>query len=464
MKPSNQFKLATFSLTVLVLMSGCQSGAFPKPDLGRLAFWKQDELSLASKRDDIPPPSHHFSPDNGFADQGSASKEKAGGSELKASIDEIIAEAKRTQQAKADAAADATAGAVDKVTNAISGAVSKPYSLDKIDPKLSLNHSESTAKALQQFGSATKNTLAASTESIGGKTTDAVKNTANALGDLKNSFQASAGSSLKNASEQLKNQTGNVIGKTASTLNNIAEKSQTTFGQTIEDVRTNVDNSFKPVATKVVANPFAASNNKSESSLLPASSNPGSNDFAARFNQALADTESAIAKSTAPSGSPTPTKKAGQTINQFVSQPSRTISTPDFAEGSGVRQSSFDGSVSKTTAAILQPVATQPVATKTTTPIQPFQSTASQPLRAPATTQTQPQSTPSTSTQAPTRTASSASQYPTTSYGVIKPMKNSTEEATSSSDDSFQVPQHLLRGEGSFSPGSTRPLRPVQER
>ena len=460
MKPSNQLKLATFSLTVLAL-SGCQSGAFRKPDLGRLAFWKQDELSLASKRDELPPPSHHFSPDNGFADQGSATKSQSHGAELKSSIDDIIAEAKRTQQAKADAAANAAKSA-NAAAEALTDPIRQPYTLDKIDPKLSLKNSESTQKALnelQQFGSGSKNEFASATKSIADKANAALKNTTGSVDDLKNSFQASAGSGLKNAAEKLTSKAGSAANDAGSTLKNIAQHTQSSFGNTIENARSKIDNSFQPAGSKVVSNPFAASNNKSESSVISASLDPGGNDFASRFNQALAETETAISKSTA---------RAGQTANQFISK--TTTSTPDFSNESGVRQSSFDGAVSKTSAAILEPLTSQ---TTTTTTTQPFRSTATQPLRS-----TPPQSQSSVShsnsmfDKPPTRTASAANQYPTTSsgttqypstsYGVIKPMNTSTESTSSGS--SFQVPTHLLRGEGSFSPGSTRPLRPILER
>lgn len=425
MKPKRNTKLIAFSLTTMSLLCGCQSGfTLRKPDLSRLAFWKNDELSLASRRDDIPPPSAHFAPDGEMAQ----AKD-----DLKSSIDDIIAEAKRNQQATAENAAES---------------IRKPYSLDSIDPKLSLNHSKSTEDALnetlQQFKSTSDNAFKTA-EKVVSQGSAKAEETTNMFNGWNNTFQPSNENAVKNVAQNLQGQAEQIAGNATNSFNSFAKSATSavsnTVNNTVSTVSNSVDNSFQPSGTAaVVSNPFARSNQlESKAPTAPtaatapvaatapeaptapvaptmAKTDPAptnSNDFSSDFNQMMkmAESKQPLAERIGISKSPSP-------------------NLPEPA--TGVQQSSFNTAPSVTkqaTNAILQPLTARSNSTGSS--------------------------------------SSTASQYPTTSFGVIRSKNGSSSKITtgttsSKTDDSgIIVPPHLLRGEGNFSPGSTRPLRPL---
>ena len=62
-KTKTTLLLSCLAISMLALSSGCRTGGFPKPDLAKLAFWKSENLAFASKdKGTPPPPARHFDP------------------------------------------------------------------------------------------------------------------------------------------------------------------------------------------------------------------------------------------------------------------------------------------------------------------------------------------------------------------------------------------------------------------
>ena len=359
MKPKQSIHLAICLLTVVCLNTGCQSGFLKKPDFGKLAFWKGTNLRLASNTDDIPPPSAHFSPDAG---EGSQTKD-----ELKAKMDEIIADARKTKTDSADP-------------------IRKPYSLDSIDPKLADREKakpESNdfvlSDKIKQFQSTTNKALTA-TENTINKAAGAVESTANQFNGWKNTLQDSSKNQIKQVAQQLTNGANQAISQTSNSLNQFSKSAYDSINQTVSTVKNSIDNSFQPPAgSAVVKNPF--------SDQKPAASNAmAGNDFVMKDKTA-----------SKPQAGNSKAVENNFAKNQLV---------PNT-----IQQSSFNANIKKDVSSALQP-------------------------------KTSSQSAPTT--------------YPSTGFEAFSPVQRSKSE----SSDVFKIPASLLRGDSSFSPGSTRPLRP----
>lgn len=62
-KTNTTLLLSCLAISMLALSSGCRTGGFPKPDLAKLAFWKSENLAFSSKdKRTPPPPARHFDP------------------------------------------------------------------------------------------------------------------------------------------------------------------------------------------------------------------------------------------------------------------------------------------------------------------------------------------------------------------------------------------------------------------
>lgn len=104
MKSTQNPNLLVMSALVglIAISSGCQSG-FTKPDIGRLAFWKKDDIRLAARQaDELAPPSSHFSPEP--TDGGSGTKivgdsRAAVKDDMQARVDNILAKANKKKMA-----------------------------------------------------------------------------------------------------------------------------------------------------------------------------------------------------------------------------------------------------------------------------------------------------------------------------------------------------------------------------
>lgn len=108
--PNHNLLVLLALVSLISISSGCQSG-FTKPDLGRLAFWKKDDIRLAARRaDELAPPSSHFNPeptDGGSGTKvagGSGTKAAAGSreavrDELQSRVDNILAKANKKKAA-----------------------------------------------------------------------------------------------------------------------------------------------------------------------------------------------------------------------------------------------------------------------------------------------------------------------------------------------------------------------------
>ncbi len=243
MKPRNIFyQIAAATVGgALIMATGCQSG-FSKPDLNKLAFWKKDELKLASRADDIPPPSAKFNPDQKDAMK-NGSKEQ-----LQASVDAIVAEAKKNRENPQDP-------------------IRKPYSLDSIDSKLAGGDSKDKpndfvlSEKLSRIQTTTNNALA-TTENAVKQTGAMIENTSNSLAGLKNELQSDGERKIADASNFLKSQADSAISTTGAAVNSLARTTETTIDSTVSSVKNSIDNSFQPRAgsgSSLVTNPYANS-------------------------------------------------------------------------------------------------------------------------------------------------------------------------------------------------------------
>ena len=340
-----------------ILLTGCQSGFIKKPDFGRLAFWKNENLRLAARKDDIPPPSAHFSPDTGEGGEMS--------DELKSNIDQIIADA-RMSKTKAMASNEQP--------------IRKPYSLDSIDPKVNEQEARSNdfvSEKLNKIQSAASQALNA-TENVIKDTGEVVENTANSFVGIKDSFKMASQAKLQQVSDGIKNQANTAVAKTGESINQFARNSEAAVNQTVANVKNSLDNSFQ-AAKNVITNPYAATTDQQSSSLTTVGPEATTKDFVSRYKQAA---------------------------EQFGKQTAAASNSK-----TAVQQSSFDAEL-KTKTNEMAPPESQPKAT----------------------------------------------QYPSTSFGKFQPLKPADEKTDV---DSLKIPPQLLRGTGTFSPGSTKPLRPA---
>lgn len=386
MKPNKLVKLAICLLTIVTLNSGCQSGLIKKPELGRLAFWKNDNLRLAAKSNDIPPPSAHFSPDS--SSQGSASKD-----EMKANIDQIIANAK---SGKADASKmiDSKMSEAKMIESKIAEAKStdpirKPYSLDSINPNLNDRKTEKQSNdfvlndKVKSFQAATTNTFNAAKNKIS-QTTNSIKESNNSFVGWQNTLQQSDTNPINTVAQQINSQAKSAVASTSDSLKQFSAAAGDSLNKTVSSVSNSLDNSFQSAANKqVIKNPFSSGTQATASA----------SDFVSKYKSAAENTiESA--------------KQGALAIKN------EALNNKPLVPNNPIQQSSFNANINKSTAAILQP---------------------------------------NTNDKAP------ATSYPSTGFGSFTPVKNDKETASP-----VQIPASLLRGTSSFSPGSTRPLRPSQ--
>jgi len=62
-KKNVSFLLTGITIALLAASSGCRTGGFTQPDMGKLAFWKSENSIFASKTQKMPPPpARHFDP------------------------------------------------------------------------------------------------------------------------------------------------------------------------------------------------------------------------------------------------------------------------------------------------------------------------------------------------------------------------------------------------------------------
>ncbi len=371
MKPTFKIILLLF-VSAGVLLSGCQSGFIKQPDLsrlkpdlsrlkpdlsrikkpnlGRLAFWKNENLRLAAKKDEVLPPSVHFSPDT---KEGSGTKNK-----MKASIDQIIAEAKKSKSENQSVSTDP---------------IRKPYSLKSIDSKVgdsATTSNDFVSKKLNQIQSTTSQALGAA-ENVAKNTESAVANAANTFSGWKNTLQESSQDQVKQIAGEFKSQTKNTIANTGKTLNQFVGDSEKAVNTTVSNVKNSIDNAFQ--ASSKAANSFLAKPRTKTAILSPIAEQSASNDFNSKYKQVSQGQEAE--------------KPNGR---------------------SSIQQSSFDAELKKNS---LQPVR-----------------------------------------------QASATQYPSTSFAKFQPLSPA---GKGDQLKSLEVPPQLLRGNASFSPGSTKPLRPV---
>ena len=369
------FKISLAICISTTLLTGCQSGLIKNRDFGRLAFWKNESLRLASKSDDIPPPSRHFSPDPG---EGSATRD-----ELKSNVDQILAQSKKSQ----------TQGSESKSSDPIR----KPYSLDALASKEgsgSKSNDFVLNKKLDKIQSAANNAFQATEKAVGNASkvinnaTEIAKTTSNgfqgtggAFTGWQNNLKNSAESQIQNATDQFKGQVNRTVGAATNSINHLKSNSVAALNNSLGTVKNSLDNAFQPPNN---ANAFTGK----------ASAVSSKNNVAAKGTSGtLSPIDSPVAKTDFVSQYKNATK-------QFASKnPSEKIGS--------VQQSSFD-SASDSPSSKLMPVASD-----------------------------------------------IPSKYPSTSYGQFKPVDRSERE-------SLQIPPQLLRGKSSFSPGSTKPLRPVE--
>ena len=248
--------LAALICSFSVINAGCKSGGI-KPDLSSIAFWKKDNVQLASRN--VPPPSAHFSPDRGSSSK-SIANANANEQQLKSSVDAIIAEAKRNKALPKDP-------------------VRKPYSLDSIESKIG-----EAKKATNDFvGDPSLQTLqqSASTAFQGSanKISQAGKlaqNPADAMKGLAGGIQKqgnhAASQIASGMSEGLARQANNVVSGSGGMIDSATNG----IKQMANEVQEATDNSFQPRAVEgpqLERNPYlGALNNVNEKVLTAAAS------------------------------------------------------------------------------------------------------------------------------------------------------------------------------------------------
>ena len=243
-------KLVLSSLigSMLVLGTGCQSGGF-KPDLGRLAFWKKDEVQLASN---VPPPSEHFSPDRGNS-KGVAEANKQN---LKDSVDAIIAEAKRNKTIPKDP-------------------TRKPYSLDPIDSKIGSSTKSGndfvSNNSFQNFKSSASKAVKSTQDAVK-QAGDLVRNPGQVMSEFQQQSQHAASQIASGVSEGLTKQANNVVSGAASTASDYLNAATNKVQQTVNTVQERVDNSFQPqsgsAGSGVKRNPYLGSLNNATNNFV----------------------------------------------------------------------------------------------------------------------------------------------------------------------------------------------------
>lgn len=374
--PLSRIQYVAAGLLLVTVTAGCQSGLGLKPDLDKLAFWKKDELKLASRGNDLPPPSAHFNPESMGGKNGEVDKQQ-----LQESVNAIVAEAKRHQNSSTEPGR-------------------KPYSLDSVQakPRIPNDSGDSSSssqssngfvlrKGLDKIQTATNDTLAR-TEQVIKNTGNVVEDSTNSLTDWKNDFQARSERTVAAASNTLKSTKDNVVDSATTAVNSLASTAQDTIDSSVSTVQEAVDNSFAPRDSKhTVSNPYAGKSKK-----------PGG-----------ATEHLAVVKDRSIAESKTP--------------------------AATIQQSSFDsvGSVGS--------------------PLQPVQAAESKVNAA------------AESDESAKSAGSAGGGYPSTPYGEFRPRSatGSTSSASSSATGSPSIPPQLLRGDSSWSPGSTATLRPVGE-
>ena len=433
MKPTQPILFVTCMTFAVVCTGGCQSGFMKKPNLGKLAFWNNDNLQLAAKDDDVPPPSRHFSPDPATPSGGSATKQiaKSQGSQnrnnTKADIDKIIANSKKASNDALEIA--------KSTADSVAAPIRKPYSLKSIDPKINpgadlKNASNDFAlkNSAKDFNAAAASAIASAKESATDSVAAAGKNLEspkNVFNGWKNDFQQATQKTIQQVGGELPSSANKALASAASTVGQASKTATSTLAKTASAVKDSVDNSFKPGKTLVVKNPY--------SDAKPVDSNGISdsiNKISQGASQRKAELSSMAEKFVAAGTSSTAKLSQSFTANPLV--PKATSTKNDFAISTSTSDSSTS-SGSTTSTNLLQP---QPTRTADAS-ILPGSSS----------------------------TGQTSSLYPTTGFESFAPIKRTAAQSSIDSlegSDVYKIPASLLRGDSSFAPGSTKPLRPSQ--
>ena len=320
--------------SIIVLSSGCQSGggfkagSF-KPDFGALAFWKKDNVQLASKS--VPPPSEHFRPDQGESTKQVAARNQ---NELKQSVEAIIAEAKRNKDKPKDPAY-------------------RPYSLDSIENKIG-DASKSSNDFVQQNNTLQNLQKSATTAITSTKDTirqanDIARNSGSALKgvttNLQQQSQHAASQIAAGVSDGITKQATNIVSGATHAANNLLNSTSTGIQQTVNTVQEKLDNSFQPknsATSDVRRNPYLGAVNNS--------ANPSAS--------------TAAAPKTATGGA---TEKSADSLSAKLSQLAQgTRGSVGSMSGTQAKTPSFDSKI-RTASAALQPLNNKASKTATTT-------------------------------------------------------------------------------------------------
>ena len=423
-------KLVFLVLTssTLILATGCQSSSL-KPDLGRLAFWKKDDVQLASRS--VPPPSEHFSPDRGGSatKQGSQTKQSIASNQaeqnLKDSVEAVLAEARRNKDQPKDLSR-------------------RPYSLDSIDSNIGKAKEAANDVAGNNALPNLKSAAAAAQNSFK-KAGDLAQNPGKLVTGVQDQGQHSASQIAAGVTNGFNRQANNVATGVAGAAGDLFNAAGNKVQQTVNTVQENTDNSFQPTGNtsnpNVKRNPYLGA------------LNDGANNFVAKSVNAAA--------------------KSGEAANEFVAQAVNNttdadVNAPNYkvVSASAVTSETMDlarGSVAKTMTQIGNPQVQQSGFERAIEPqsgaLQPSSGTL-QPLNNQATSEAgNGSATKIVAAPAPaaTKTSNAAPAYPQTTFGSIQPIqsKNTTTERTGA------LPAALLKSSGNFTPGSTKPLQPL---
>ena len=193
------------AISMLALSTGCRSGSFTKPDLGKLAFWKSDNFKIASK-DTVapPPPARHFDPAPITEDPSATDRDS-----------EIVNLDNSKLQRRFKNDIEEMQAEIEAANKALGTPIRKPYSTGVAD-----SANELASKAKSSFESATE-TVQSQLDEFGGQMKSG-------LSAAQNDFQAAMNNTTKSIS--------NDFAATKESAKNVAQ-----------DWQNNIDNSFAAV-------------------------------------------------------------------------------------------------------------------------------------------------------------------------------------------------------------------------
>ncbi len=458
MKPyqNTQFRVSSILVVMILVLTGCHSGGFKKPDFGRLAFWKKDDLRLASRGEALPPPSTHFDPEptnTGPVSRNKSDLDSKTRQDIQEKVDRILANARNSN-----------AGNIDPIR--------KPYGTDsdaKTEKKDRFafntkdNSTEISAEARNDI-QAKLDALKASAKKRAEQSNEFAADAAGSLGETKpiagwkNDFQLPA-----NLNAAVQDQPKSETESTQNSLDarQAADSTATAFGGATAEVYQSANQAAGDMASSAEnqINRFAQSATNSIESARQNLKNAADNSFQpARVQNSFARATQPGSKATQNILEPlnSAAQSASETLNQAGSaaQSSAAIVTDGFQQRVAHARNALSSVAADETQNV--PSSSQNIGT---------------------TAKIHYASTPQSNSNAPV-----PPRYPSTPYGELQPRIGSSDLPMNGRADlikansnttidaqvkqtggSSDIPAELLQGSSTFAPGSVKQLQPIDD-